>query len=167
MRKNLAIALVVSLVFGAVANAEIALTGAAGDDIPTLVYTPEEGTLLFNHPTDEAGANAVTTLEIVWSGEGDFFTGEKPASFAGLFDVWTGGKAFRLDPAGFTSQGPWGVASNVSADAFGAGITVSGSFAGGGALTPDAMVVAAVPEPSALSLLGIACLGLLRLRRRK
>ena len=166
MRKNFAIALVIGLVFSAAATAAIPLTGAAGDDIPTLVYTPADGSLSFNHPTDENGANAVTTLEIVWTGEGDFFTGPRPESFAGLFDVWTGGKAFRLDPAGYTSMGPWGVASNISADAFGSGITVDGSFAGGGALTVDALVIA-IPEPSSLTLIGIASLGLLRLRRRK
>lgn len=165
MHRKIVIGLAVSLVFGAVATAEIRLTGSLGDDTPTITYSPVDGTFSFEHPTDEAGANAITTLEILWEGEGDFFTGERPASFTGLFDVWTGGKAFRLDPAGFTSLGPWGVTTNISADDFGSGISVDGSFVGGGSLNVDAIYN--IPEPSTLSLIGLGCLGLAAIRLRK
>jgi hypothetical protein len=160
MRKILAVAFVVGFMASAIEAAVPLASAIAGDDNVTLVYDPA-GTFRVSHPTDETGAAAITTLEIISSG--DFFTGPKPAGLGGTFDVWTPKKAFKLEPAGFTSLDLGTVAAGLSGQQVSDMLTVSGSWAGGGALTGINLYV--VPEPASIVLLGLGSLFLLRRRK--
>ena len=73
-------------------------------------------------------ANA-TTVEL--KSEGGQITGDRPAHFSGLFDVYNANKAFKLDPAGFGSTPGFAF---LAAGLDGTDITVDGSLVGGGPL---------------------------------
>jgi hypothetical protein len=162
MRKILAVVLALGLMAAAAqaqgSHPQIA-SSVGGDDFITLVYSPE-GTLNISHPSDETGAAAMTTLEI--KSTGDFFIGPKPAALSGTFDVWTPVKAFKLEPAGFTSLDLGQVQAGLTAQQLVDMLTVDGSFVGGGPLTGVNLFV--VPEPTSLVLLGICSLFLFRRR---
>ena len=104
-----------------------------------LQYQSDSGAL---NLVNVAGTNA-TTVEI--KSEGGQLTGDRPAHFSGLFDVYNANKAFKLDPAGF---------GDIAGFAFlapgldGTDITVDGSLVGGGPLGDVAITGFAVaPEP--------------------
>ena len=104
----------------------------------------------------------MTTIEIV-SREGIFDGPGAPClGFTGLFDIYTPGKMFKLDPAGFTEFAcEGGARQGLSLEFLTNDLRVDGSFAGGGSLT-DAVFL--IPEPSGACLFVI---GLFFLRRTK
>lgn len=90
----------------------------------------------------QLGDTAATTVEL--KSEGGQITGDRPAHFNGLFDVYTPNKAFKLDPAGFGSTPGFAF---IAAGATGTDITVDGSLVGGGPLGTVALVFPTV-EPA-------------------
>lgn len=75
------------------------------------------------------GDNNATTVEI--KSESGMLTGDRPAHFSGLFDVYTPNKAFKLDPAGFGSIAAF---ANLASGLSSHDLTVDGSLDGGGPL---------------------------------
>ena len=75
------------------------------------------------------GAINATTVEL--KSESGQITGDRPAHFSGLFDVYNANKAFKLDPAGFGSTPGFAF---IAAGLDGTDITVDGSLVGGGPL---------------------------------
>ena len=75
------------------------------------------------------GETNATTVEL--KSEAGQITGDKPAHFSGLFDVYNANKAFKLDPAGFGDTPGFAF---LAAGLDGTDITVDGSLVGGGPL---------------------------------
>lgn len=125
-----------------------------------LIYDPSTGALTF-----ESDAENATTVELK-STTGDLFVGDKPANHAGLFDVYTSVKSFKLDPAGFASADMGNIGTG-NADAFLA-LEVAGAKVGGGNIHSigNGLSMQVVPEPSSLVLFGLGIMGLLRIRRK-
>lgn len=125
------------------------------------------GTILEYNPTNgdfrayllPEATRMMTTLEIV--SQDGVFSGPTCFLQPGLFDIYTPGKLFKLDPAGFTEIScEAAVQPGLTLDHLVNDLTVSGSLTGGGSLT-DAVFL--VPEPTSFVLL---CLGLFCFQRR-
>ncbi|MCA9212956.1 MAG: PEP-CTERM sorting domain-containing protein [Planctomycetales bacterium] len=149
------VALMASVSFG-----EVAVGPASSEaNAVNLIYSPDSGNL-----TIEAASN-VTTFEL--KSAGGNLTGAA-GGLGGLFDVNTGVKLFKLDPAGFGSPShDFGAAlkSGLSFADLGADLTVDGSLASGGSIVGN-IVAPAIPEPSSVVLAALAGLGLLGFRRK-
>ena len=119
---------------------DVAITGFAPivDPPPTggtnFTYDAATGNLDFN-----AGGKSVTTLEL--KSAGGLFTGDRPAHFSGLFDVYAADKAFKLDPAGFGDiPGFAMLAPGLTNAALVADFGIDGSLVGGGPLGDVAII---------------------------
>ncbi|MCA9199376.1 MAG: PEP-CTERM sorting domain-containing protein [Planctomycetales bacterium] len=162
MRKiQFALGLVLVACFSGLVNAQISTAGKTGDGVFSIAYYPETGGLVMEND----GTAAVTTFELVASEE-LFVVDNKPtALLGGLFDVFTGVKLFKLDPAGYSDL-DWGpvLKPGLTADELGAKLKLSGSHLGGGALAGDLRVV---PEPSSMVMIALGLLGLVSIRRKR
>lgn len=161
MRKiQFALGLALVACFSGLVNAQISTAGKEGDGVFTLAYYPETGNLVMEND----GTAPATTFELVAS-EALFNTANRPSQLTGLFDVFTGVKLFKLDPAGYSDL-DWGpvLPTGLSADDLGAKLKLSGSHLGGGALAGDLRVV---PEPSSMVMIALGLLGLVSIRRKR
>ncbi|MCA9214250.1 MAG: hypothetical protein KDB27_14360 [Planctomycetales bacterium] len=97
-----------------------------GDAPVRIVYDPITGSLMIVSDFD------MTTIEVV--SQTGRLTGDRPSAFSGLFDVYTTGKAFRLDPGGFSSVDLGQLSPGLSLDFLLNDLHVSGSLLSGGSL---------------------------------
>lgn len=158
-------------IFSAIAICLLLTSTLFGQLKPRLDAAPSnvDGTILEYNPDNgdfrayllPESTRKMTTLEIV-SESGVFDGPGGPCiGFDGLFDLYTPGKLFKLDPAGFSEHFCAGaVQTGLSLEFLAEDLTVDGSFSGGGSLS-DAVFL--VPEPSAATLF---VFGLLLLKRR-
>jgi hypothetical protein len=177
MRKLLALTLTASFILVASSNAQLTPDQINFAETPSpnglnLIHCPGCGDL----DVWATNGEAITTLEI--TSKSGSFRGEKTdfgATFGGLFDVYTPDKAFKLEPAGFGLEqisfgNLAGAGNNWTFEQLRDDLVISGSLLKGGDLAAAAggvWIITPVPEPTCVSLFGMAGLGLLGFRRRR
>ena len=134
--------------------------GPAPQDGTVVIYDPVSGDLEF-----DSRGGAMTTFQLLSASSR--FTEAPNELLNGLFDVNTARKIFKLEPAGFdTLSLPGALPAGLSPNDIIADLELDGSFAAGGALKDAPAVLLLVPEPTNVSLIAWAGLGLFGFRRR-
>ena len=148
---------VLSLVF-TVLMGSACLGQLAGDDGINFIYDQGTGDVLI-----DSRSGPVTTFEL--QSASALFTGVENDALKGLFDVNSTEKVFKLQPAGFNELHlPGLLPPGTPCTTLFADISIAGSFAAGGSLSP--VNFSFCPEPSGIALLAWAAFGFVGCRRR-
>ena len=143
--------------------AAIAAEGVGGDSQTSVGYNAQTGEVW----VDASAGAELTSINI--DSAGGVFTGDPAQNLGGSFDNDTDGNIFKATFGGSFGSISFGAVAQpgLSQDFLTNDLMVVGSLAGGGALGDVDLVYIAIPEPSAILLLGPGLAAMLTTRRRR